>query len=29
VNLADVGAPKAVIVLAAWPPKPPPTGLAA
>ena len=31
VNLADVGAPKAVIALTAWPPKtpPPPTDLAA
>jgi hypothetical protein len=29
VNLADVGAPKVVIALTAWPPKPPPTGLAA
>lgn len=29
VNLADVGAPKAVIALTAWPPKVPPTDLAA
>ena len=29
VNLADVGAPKAVIALTAWPPKGPPTDLAA
>ena len=29
VNLADIGAPKAVIALTAWPPKLPPTDIAA